>query len=399
MDKREYRRAETQATSMLRRAQGEIGLNSLEAITASRMLSDSLDAQGRANESLELRRQVVEIHKRLFGSSALETPLLLGELGRTYRLLNMHASALASLEQALEASKLHGNKNDLEAQILILWNLGSTHYALSNIDQAIATKIEAIRLVKERGGPTDPQLADAFLEIANISSETARFHETISYASQALSVLEAHSNSSILSRAEAISLIAGAHAWRGELKLALERFKSAMSLLDSHNLTNTAEMVKAQNGMAEVYLSLNRPDLAEELNRSALSILERSNGKQHYSYAIGLTHLASTLRQRERYRESLELELAALPVIKQGIGESSLIYAELLNNLGVTYLRLSDYKSAERLLGEAAQLVERQHGPLHPILAVTMHNYAKSLSDPARSEQALSLHLRALRNR
>lgn len=108
------------------------------------------------------------------------------------------------------------------------------------------------------------------------------------------------------------------------------------------------------------YRGQRRLEESERCFEEAVSILRQAVGEGDLNYATAVNNLAGTHRLMGRYDEAEREFLECLKLYREKLGEEHIFYASGLNNLSLLCLERGDLKRAAALLGEAADILDKQ---------------------------------------
>jgi tetratricopeptide (TPR) repeat protein len=111
--------------------------------------------------------------------------------------------------------------------------------------------------------------------------------------------------------------------------------------------------------------------------------------------ACRLHERAVALREQGQHAEAAACARHALAAFERECGPDHPDVAMTLSNLAVLYVSLGQYTDAEALYQRALPLFEQALGSTHPHVRTCLHNYARLLRDTQRRAEARALEARA----
>jgi tetratricopeptide (TPR) repeat protein len=169
------------------------------------------------------------------------------------------------------------------------------------------------------------------------------------------------------------------------LEVARERAASGTEdeLAVAASLSNLAIVRRAQGDIAG----------AIQLQQEALTIRETALGPNHLEVAATLNSLGGLYAVRDDYSAAEPLLIRALAIREQSAGPDDRRTAESVNNLALLYAAQGRHADAEPLYQRAIAIFEQRQRPVE--LATTLENYAASLADSGRADEAADIERRA----
>lgn len=134
-------------------------------------------------------------------------------------------------------------------------------------------------------------------------------------------------------------------------------------------------------------------DAATALRLPARMAVERANDLR--VEAIFDSAVGTVLFTNERHEEAVRIKERALENMKKALGDHDTKVQAALSNLGAEYAALGRHQQARAILTEAAHIVEKVHGPNHPLLGSIHINLGSSAQGSEDYEEAHRQYLRA----
>jgi tetratricopeptide (TPR) repeat protein len=214
---------------------------------------------------------------------------------------------------------------------------------------------------------------------------------------------------SVLSSAEALSLIRRAAAHRDpavaarNLAKEAEYVSSNQATLALYRRALTKQEAASPAGDPLLAVRLNdvallvKPAEAEPLLRRALAIQEKSLGPTHPETAVTLNNLANVLLATGRAAQAEPISRRALAALEAALGPTHMRIAISASNLGDILRARKDYSGARRLYERALAIEEDLHGPRHSVVDSYVLNLADLLDEMGLHEEARRTRLKAAR--
>ncbi|NJN30167.1 MAG: CHAT domain-containing protein [Synechococcales cyanobacterium RM1_1_8] len=249
-------------------------------------------------------QQAITIHSRIRYRGQWGETYSLGGLGLVYSALGDHSQAITYAQRTLSIAKEEG---DRLAEGYSYVDLGDYHYALGNIQQALAFYDQAI-------------------------ATGVQHHEAYPY------------------------LGAGnAHQALGDYQQAITKFQQALAIAD-----NDYPRIRALAGLGKTHQAKDKFEIAQAYYLQALGMAERIGDRQ--GEAVVLSHLGSLLAAQDQpelatvfYKSSVQRREA----IRQGIqGLSSQLRQQYVESVSTDYRVLADLLLSQGRVLEAQQVLE-----------------------------------------
>jgi two-component system, sensor histidine kinase PdtaS len=169
-------------------------------------------------------------------------------------------------------------------------------------------------------------------------------------------------------------------------------------LADAQQALASYQQIKNEEGQVDAYLQLsgiysrqNKYTLALDFDSVAFMIAKRIGYKK--GNALSLSLMGRNYQQLGNFKLSEQKSLQALQLLQEAGLESDM--AETYNRLGIVYRRLSDIKKSLYYFDEG--IVTAKKYKQDPVLGVLFMNKANSLTEAARYDEAVAMHLESIR--
>ena len=208
-----------------------------------------------------------------------------------------------------------------------------------------------------------------------------------------------------ISKTDSISKLIVANADANEKgRLYLLRSKSwpnsqtEKPLADAQQGLSLFQQTKSEEGQVDAYLQLsiiytrlNKYKLALDFDSTSYALANKISYKKGMALSLGL--MGRNLSQLGNLKLSEAKTLQALQLLKEeGLEEEM---ADIHNRLGVIYRRLSETKKSLYHFDEG--IGKAQKFKNEPVLAVLFMNKANSLTEAARYDEAVEMHLKSIK--
>lgn len=279
--------------------------------------------------------------------------------GNALQQLGRYVEAAAAHQWILDAERRRLDGRDSALAAAALNNLANAQRSLGDIDRALQTQAEGVRMRERMHGTAD------HLDLARSRSNLARLHRLRGDLRQALALYE------------------------GTLAMAQRVLRGA-----NHPL-----VAYIQGGLGQTLGELGDLPRAATQHEQALAMARALYpGSDHPATAEYLSNLGfNKLRQGQR-KESVALQLEALAMRQRLFGAiDHVAIADSLTNLGLAYNALGDKPAANSRLEEALAMRIRLFGARdHVDIAAALNNLGLAQTEAGRLDGALALHQRSL---
>jgi serine/threonine-protein kinase len=239
--------------------------------------------------------------------------------------------------------------------------IGTTYVALGLYDKAEPHLSRALQLQHRLHGPSDPRVADAMNDLADLYEK------------------------------------------RGDVERAERLYNDALSIARRSPAFNDTVTATLLDGLGRVREDQGDLGQAEALLQEALAMRRRVLGDSHADVAASLNNLAVVLGQRGEYAEAESLHREALRVIRAARGTDDAEVAQAFSTVAGILSFQGKFVAADSFFLPGLAMRRRLLGPEHPDYAWTLLSYATSLYDrgdytgaAARTREVLSLRGKTL---
>ncbi len=231
-------------------------------------------------------------------------------------------------------------------------NLGALYIGLSRFDEAEVHCQAALELRERLDGPDSLELGPMLNNLGNLRVSQGRYDEGYDYLERALQVREAG--------------LGRDHPYVGIVLL----------------------------NMTAVLMRMKDLDRAETMARRGIDNVQLNYGPDHPRLAVAKSNLGSVLTEGGRTREGLELFREAIAIYERTDGDNRRDLTIAMSNSAAILANLGETAKAEA--EHRKILAIREALPEHPHLVNTLRLLAKLRLDAGDTEEATSLHQRAM---
>jgi len=324
--------------------------------------ADPFNAQGHEPTAKELLDRGAE---KILSNSTLQAEVraeLLESIGLAYRRQGFSERAIPLFEQAV-AIRRAGKPLDRHRTSAALANLARTLTDGGHLVSAEAYLRQGLQMSREGDEDTpSTETADILLQFGHFELDAKSDPQAASkYFGEALSIYRNELGEQNLSVASALSSLASAAVWAGNL------------------------------------------ELAERDQRESMAIFQATVSRNHPDHAVALATLGYILTEREKYKEAEQVLNEALEISRNVFGPTNQRISQIDTNLGILYEREGDLPRAIQATQDAVKIATDKLGTSHYLTGYYLNDlaalYLKS-GDFAAAEryarQALAVYAVAL---
>ncbi len=256
------------------------GENHLEVAESLNSLGELARRKGSFDESVDLQRRVLRIHRLLIRKDDQRLARSLSNLALTLVQAGQHTEAEPLLEEALAmarragASELRGPWR--EAKSVLLNNLGGLRFESGRYAEAASLFREAIEIRREHLGDRHPVLANAVHNLGKTLLRLGRRDEALSLLLDSLAMRRELLDDRHPSVAISLYWLATLEYERGQFAIAREYCQEALDIRLDKLPANSPQVAETQSLAGACLLELGRYGEAETLLLKCLGVLEAS---------------------------------------------------------------------------------------------------------------------------
>ncbi|MFZ5674530.1 MAG: CHAT domain-containing tetratricopeptide repeat protein [Pseudomonadota bacterium] len=302
--------------------------------------------------------------------------------------------ALRLADIALGLARKSGRADFLEANIQS--QLGFTYEKLGRFEEAIVAYDAARRIFERKLRQNHPQVAGAYMNLANGLAGAGRQEESLAATEKAVAIivqLMGRDNELIgnLYQNEAISLISLARY--GEALAALDRAQAVYVGLGDPASAKIADVLKTRS---RTYNLLGQNQDAAEAAQSALALYAKAASPDPRTVAATRSILGLAYQGLQRYDAARAEYRAAAEILESHYGPDQVEMMHPLINLGNVDDDLGEHEDALTNYRRAFKIIVDTYGPDHPEAATMLARIGNTSRKLHRYDAALDDGLQAL---
>jgi eukaryotic-like serine/threonine-protein kinase len=319
-----------------------------------------MEAIGRAYRQLNLHETAVpyfhdalHIRKQLPDPNGTKTASVLVELAIALRTMNDLPGADAALKQALAISREHRAERS-ETFAKLLMNLGRVHLVAGNLTEARHHLEESLTLSRELLGPMNPEVGSTLLELSTVFMWTDDLSTAERSAREALQIFTA-------TRPPTHPDLVLAEARLGQVLLLQGRINEAAPLFENSLVgqrqlygENSLQVADVLDSLAAIRRAQGMLPEAEDFARQALRAHDAAvGGSEHMMTGFLRQTLAVVLARRGKYKEAEDQVRRSLATFEKTLPPDHQYVAASEHVLGEILLETSQFRDAEAVLTAA----------------------------------------------
>jgi eukaryotic-like serine/threonine-protein kinase len=303
-----------------------------------------------------------EMRQRRLGRRTEETLSSLAELGLAQRREGNFTEAQRLLEQAVRGLRdLLGPGH--EQTVRTLTNLAAVHMLQGHVPEAERFYKQAVEGSRRALGANHRDTLTALNNLALLYSDTERYADAepiyVEVLATSRKVLgEAHPDT-----LNSLNNLAAMYEMQERFDRAeplyLEALEGSRKVLGPEH----PETLNLINNIAVMYANQGRHDESERMHRDVLAQSRRVLGEDHPDTLNAANNLGFLLRKVGRPAEAAELLRSSVTAARRNVADIPVMTAILLRNYAASLADLRRYDEAERALVESHRLFERTLGP------------------------------------
>jgi tetratricopeptide (TPR) repeat protein/predicted Ser/Thr protein kinase len=226
------------------------------------------------------------------------------------------------------------------------------------VEQRAPVTRERLELALQLYGPTHPDTAVAYEDLATVLREQGKLDEAIAALEQARSIQVFALGPANLALVEIDNKLGTIHVAAGNLDQGEQAYRRALELQKGDGGLNPAGFVNIESNLGALLEQLGREDEAVEFQERALTHAEEAFGANGIKTAMVRVNLASVLLQKDDAERAVTLVEAALPIFQDRLDPRHPATFE------TALAMVHAYTAAERL-DDAEQAVRNARTLLH----------------------------------
>lgn len=387
-----------------------------------------LEAVGKLPEATRALEQVLQIERRLYGESEVETASTLESLAELYVQQDQLPEARRSRQDALkvlEAAHPKGHwsatsarlglqdverlaelstdeRRQLREATAVLLNGGSA--AIDDDLPKRTERLQAALATRQRlWGAGHYSVGEGWSKLGAVRALAGQYEQAEQCFQQALSIRKAALGELHPDLAVEMDQLADLYKARGDYARAEPLYRGALNVrLRSLDAVDDS-IATSWKQLGELYQELGEFARADAALKAALSIHKRSSGTESVDYALALVNLATMYRVQGDYARCEPLLLDANRILRAAGDEGLPFWPKCLNDLAMLYELMGDHARAEPLYQQVVDHCRATLGEDHEDYATALHNLAGLYRTKRKLElaeplllQAVEIHRRAL---
>ncbi|MGD8451548.1 MAG: serine/threonine-protein kinase [Phycisphaerae bacterium] len=365
-------RAERQVSALLdqtEKARQQAVHKAAVAQRANDFVSEILASVAPTQAGLRTARDVLDdAAKRVdreFAQEPLAKALIHLTLANTYWELGVYEVALHHADQAVRLRRAElgeGHRDTLTA----MNTLAVLYRYVKRYDEARELQAETLDLREKHLGPEDPDTLGSMNNLAVVLRSLGRLDEGEWLHRKALETRRRVLGPEHVDTLSSMTNLAALLSDKGELNEAVALTREALDIRRRALDAGHPDTLQSMNNLAKLLVERGEWDEAERLYREALPLARRTFGDRHPRVATLQRNLAEVLARQGNdaaaipyFEEARRLRQDARPPDDETV-------VDIMADLGACWTRLKQYETAERILLEAWERLERpevQSGP------------------------------------
>ncbi len=363
------------------------------AETVSKFMQDIFDAsqpQTSLGRQISVREVLDTAGRKIRGDLTQQPEVratLLEAIGRAYRRLNQHATAVPYFEDALRLrQQLPDPDGTKTASVLI--ELAISLRTLDDLPQADKVLKRALAISKEHQTEKSATYAKLLLNIGrvqllagNLKEARASFEKSIALGRE----LGGAMNPEV---ASALRELSSVFMWNDDLPAAERSIREALVIFNATRPPGHPDLILGEHRLGEVLMLEGRTDEAAPLFESSLVAQGQLYGNSSVQVADVLESLARIRRAQGQLQEAEGLGRRALQTRQSALGHEDTTTGFLRSSLAVVLTKRGKYEEAEKFLREALVIYEKTLPPDHQYVAAAEHGLGEVLLAMGRLRDA-----------
>ena len=353
-----------------------------------------LHGEGKLDEAIQARRQVLALAERVLGPSHAEVAGCLDGL----------VTLLTERGDLEEAGRLFDRALEIRRRgvaSVTMTRRGCCSFAATRSSLAgqatrrFATPSARSRSWSVHSRPSTPLSAHR----SAASTACTSFSSSTRGPSRTSSVHSPRRRSSVGPEdpyiAELRTYLAGTFDKLGQLKQARVHNERALAIWEKALGPAHPRVAAGLSNLALILMKLGAFEQSKAMYERAIRIDENALGPDHPKLGGDLTNYGVLVKTMGDYERSKALHERALAIMEKAHGSDHAAVSVVINNLAEVLEMLGQYKQARVLYQRTVAIQEKLVGPNHPLVATPLNNLAGAYMRLGEFEQALPLHMRA----
>lgn len=311
-------------------------------------------------EAIEVLNQAIEVLNKHQPNDKINAFSINLTLGTAYKGLSKFKEAISYSEAALQHAE-----GDTQRSIKALNNLNTIYFTLEEFDKAIECLEKCISLNQQQGEPNEVT-AILYLNLCITSHTIGDYQSAIDYGEKGLNIYLETPSPYQPNIINAYMNIASPYIEKGDFETGLDYLKSALSLATAFlNGTKHQSIYYILNNIGSAYYRVGNDNLALKYYHDSRILIEEIEDSTHYTLATVYKNIGGIHVEKENYD-------SAFYYLNKGLvisSEKSLAKADLYNSKGIAFFKQKKYLLAETELKKALNIEKRKLGNKNPKVA------------------------------
>lgn len=262
---------------------------------------------------------------------------------------------------------------------------------LSRYDEAEKEVTNMRRKAQRALGSDSPVYGLSLNILGSIRRMNNRFADAEEYYRQAIAILEKAGTSGEKDLAETYVNLNDVLSETNQLAEAKLYGKKAFQLTRRIFGPQSDRTITALNNLGMTLKALGELDAAEKRLSESLALHRKVFGADHPETATAENNMGLLYVSRGRYEEARRAYEAAMKIARTKLPASSQLNFSIRNNYGQLLLEQGDHAAAEPLLQAALKFADENLGEDHPLTGLAKHNMGCLMMETKRFDQARRL--------
>ena len=377
--------------------EGLFGKESMEVADVLLMISGVYREKGDSARALPYLQRSLGIKERVFGKDSIAVAPVLYQIGFLYSKGGDFDRALPYLERSLKlVSPLPDNAENLGMKADLYWGLGLSYETHFELDRAIQSFNESLKLKEKLVGADDPSLVQPLTKIAELHSVQRRPTDGIPLLERALAISEKKFGPESAEAATALASLGNTRAEAGQFEPALASLKRSLQIREKILPPTNPDLGIATFNLGNTYVKFGDYGQAIPLLERSITLLEKSHDPASAApFALALNNLGSAQLDVGEYEKAISTLQRCLAVYELAVGSGAPLLVAPLNSIAVAYRNRGDFDHARPLLERALRILEGAPSFMNSNRVITLNNLATTLLDIGDEDAALKLFSQA----
>ena len=290
----------------------------------------------------------------------------------SYKAENNIVKAIECLRKSLDLIKLRLGENVKYANNLT--NLGLLYYAAGNVNDAINSFEEALKINSNLLGNNHKECSILVNNLGLVYYYTGKYQNALKYFKRRYEIAVELYGDDNIETMKLLNDIALVMSDIGEMDNSLAIYKKLEKLCENKMSKETIPLYKmVLNNIGAIYQDLECCDKAIEYLEKSLPISKELYGEKSEDYATVLDNIGNIYFIMGSFEKSLEYHNNAIDIFKNNSIADSVSYARYLSNTGTVYEKIKQYDKAFDYYKRALEIRIKKLG-YHPDVAASLIN-------------------------